>query len=84
MPRAYRSILALLQLVNDIPGYFEVDLDHEEVFGVQGGGDNRRYLSNGAMENNDTSVAGSTSLTVYRWPGLCSSWYIYTVLGMYD
>ena len=43
---------------------------YEEVFGVEERGDNRRILSNLAMENNDMSVAGSTSLTGYRWPGL--------------
>lgn len=27
MPRAHKSMLAFFQLVNDIPGYFEAELD---------------------------------------------------------
>ena len=27
MPKSYPSMLAFFQLVNDIPGYFEADLD---------------------------------------------------------
>lgn len=39
MPRAYKSMLAYFQLVNDVPGYFEA-----ETF-VPEGDDDSRYVS---------------------------------------
>lgn len=38
MPRAYKSMLAFFQMVNDIPGYFEVEVEPQ-------GDDSSRYVS---------------------------------------